>query len=168
MEAFSFNGAMVYNAADLINVMPVYFKGCKTDIFKIIEKKCIPIESYFVAAFVKHVWIQLPNVSITRGRKLLICKDWIDKDLHKPVKSQSVISKSAHKILRKVEVLPQSCIYLFEIGTVYDVRSIFDIDDTISDTDIVFKYGKSNDLDRRFGEHTSTYKNMVFNLYICD
>ena len=50
------------------------------------------------------------------------------------------------------------CIYLLQIGKVSDVRSGLGINSTYSDTDIVYKIGKCNDLSRRISEHHSKYK----------
>lgn len=46
-----------------------------------------------------------------------------------------------------------SVIYLFRIGSVKDLRNVLDIPVTYSDTACVYKYGRTNDIRRRFAEH---------------
>lgn len=57
---------------------------------------------------------------------------------------KSVFSKTA-------STLP--CIYLLYLGKVKDLREILDIDNEYDDDDDVYKYGNTDDLDRRMGEH---------------
>jgi hypothetical protein len=50
------------------------------------------------------------------------------------------------------------CIYLLSLGKVEELRETFGIVDTkIPDDSIVYKYGFTDDLGRRIGEHESTY-----------
>jgi len=49
------------------------------------------------------------------------------------------------------------CIYLFELGTVRCLRALYSISPDISDDDIVYKYGFTDDIVRRFTEHTKDY-----------
>ena len=58
------------------------------------------------------------------------------------------------------EVKSVSCIYLFTLGQVKDVRKTFNISDTIDDSNIVAKYGRTDDLVRRTSEHESDYGKM--------
>ena len=53
-----------------------------------------------------------------------------------------------------------SCVYLLRLGTVKDLRNIFKISDKIPDNDIVFKYGKTDNLERRLSEHTLMFKKL--------
>ncbi len=52
-----------------------------------------------------------------------------------------------------------SCIYLFSLGTVASLRKTFNIptDSNYNDNDIVIKYGRTDDLERRTTEHNNDY-----------
>lgn len=50
-----------------------------------------------------------------------------------------------------------SCIYLLELGTVGALRELFSISPDIPDDVIVYKYGFTDDIVRRFTEHTRDY-----------
>ncbi len=59
------------------------------------------------------------------------------------------------------------CIYLLELGTTKNLRQQFNISNEISDDSIVYKYGFTDDIERRLYEHGSTYgkmKNVNINL----
>jgi len=49
------------------------------------------------------------------------------------------------------------CIYLLSLGKVKDLRDTFNISNEINDTSTVYKYGFTEDLERRLREHTSDY-----------
>ena len=49
-----------------------------------------------------------------------------------------------------------SCIYLFTLGTVKELRKYMNIDVKFTDDMIICKYGNTNDLHRRTGEHRTT------------
>lgn len=55
-----------------------------------------------------------------------------------------------------------SCVYLFTLGTVSSLRKTFNIPNTedYNDTDIVVKYGRTEDLERRTAEHNNDYGKM--------
>lgn len=52
---------------------------------------------------------------------------------------------------------PIPCIYLFEVGTVGNMRQHFNLDMYNCDNDKVYKFGMSCDIVRRTGEHSKTY-----------
>ena len=52
------------------------------------------------------------------------------------------------------------CIYLLRLGSVKDLRSTFNIDQSVSDNLIVYKYGKSDNMERRMSEHGRDYGKM--------
>lgn len=52
------------------------------------------------------------------------------------------------------------CIYLLSLGKVNDLRDTFNISNDINDTSTVYKYGFTEDLERRLREHTSDYGKM--------
>lgn len=49
------------------------------------------------------------------------------------------------------------CVYLFTLATVKELRESMNIDKSYNDDMIVCKYGKTDNLERRIGEHSSTY-----------
>jgi hypothetical protein len=49
------------------------------------------------------------------------------------------------------------CIYLLQLGSVADLRKTFNISGDIDDTHQVYKYGFTEDLTRRIGEHETKY-----------
>jgi len=49
------------------------------------------------------------------------------------------------------------CVYLFTLGTVKDLGKSMKLDNKFTDNMIVCKYGKTDSLERRTGEHISTY-----------
>ena len=57
----------------------------------------------------------------------------------------------------KAAATPISCVYLFTLGTVKDLRQSMNIDSKYTDDMIVCKYGRTDDLNRRTVEHTKTY-----------
>jgi len=52
---------------------------------------------------------------------------------------------------------PVSCVYLFTLGKVKDLRESMNISNDYKDTDIICKYGYSISLERRFKEHQKKY-----------
>jgi hypothetical protein len=59
------------------------------------------------------------------------------------------------------------CIYLLSLGKVKDLRETFGIDAIVPDDSIVYKFGFTDDLERRLGEHQTKYgklKNVNINL----
>jgi hypothetical protein len=59
------------------------------------------------------------------------------------------------------------CIYLLSLGTVKDLRETFGLDGTVPDESNVYKFGFTDDLERRLGEHQTKYgkmKNVHINL----
>ena len=50
--------------------------------------------------------------------------------------------------------------YLFKLGKVCDLRETFHMDDSISDSSCVYKFGCTDDLTRRFGETVNKYNKL--------
>jgi len=65
---------------------------------------------------------------------------------------KSVFSKYANKL---------PCIYLIKLGTVAQLRATFRIDASVSNEKCVYKYGFTDDLRRRIGEHEASYGKMI-------
>ena len=57
----------------------------------------------------------------------------------------------------KVTSKPVSCVYLFTLGTVNDLRHVMNIDDKYPDNYIICKYGFTDNLARRTNEHINTF-----------
>lgn len=53
-----------------------------------------------------------------------------------------------------------SCIYLFTIGKVHELRDVMKIDDRFDDDSYVVKYGRTDDLLRRAKEHHKTFTDL--------
>lgn len=65
-------------------------------------------------------------------------------------------AKVANEVINKgVNVI--SSIYLFTLGYVKNLRSSLNIDSKFNDDEIVCKFGRTNDLSRRTGEHLITF-----------
>ncbi|QKF94783.1 BRO N-terminal domain-containing protein [Fadolivirus algeromassiliense] len=63
----------------------------------------------------------------------------------------------AVKEVFKTSTTPIPCVYLFTLGTVKNLRKSMKLDNKFTDNMIVCKYGKTDSLVRRTGEHISTY-----------
>ncbi len=74
--------------------------------------------------------------------------------------SLGVLPDAVKEVCKK-STSPISCIYLFSLGTVSSLRKTFNINNTsinnFSDNDIVVKYGRTEDLERRTNEHNNDY-----------
>jgi hypothetical protein len=57
----------------------------------------------------------------------------------------------------KTNISPISCVYLFTLGTVEQLRDTFKIPEEYLNNWIVIKYGKTNNLERRTDEHNITF-----------
>ena len=57
------------------------------------------------------------------------------------------------------------CVYLFEVGTVGNMRQHFNLGNHKDDTDKVYKYGRTEDMARRSGEHQKTYGKLKDNTF---
>lgn len=53
-----------------------------------------------------------------------------------------------------------SCIYLFSLGTVKALRETLEIPDEYEDDEVVYKYGRTGELDKRAAQHQKTYGKM--------
>tara|TARA_B110000261_G_scaffold149827_1_gene176819 strand:- start:691 stop:1728 length:1038 start_codon:yes stop_codon:yes gene_type:complete len=60
----------------------------------------------------------------------------------------------------KKSTKPISCIYLFQIGTVGELRDFVSLDKFTDDSNLVYKFGMTGDLSRRMSEHLRTYGKM--------
>jgi hypothetical protein len=70
--------------------------------------------------------------------------------------SLGVLPEAVKEVCKK-STSPISCIYLFSLGTVASLRNTFNIKTEGCDNDIVVKYGRTEDLDRRTNEHNNDY-----------
>ena len=66
----------------------------------------------------------------------------------------------AYRAVFKNHATDFPCIYLLKLGTAKDLRSTFNLDQNISDNLIIYKYGNSNNMERRMQEHGNDYGKM--------
>jgi hypothetical protein len=71
------------------------------------------------------------------------------------------ISSKHVKELLKTNSGHVSCVYLYTLGNVSDLRKNFNIPDKYSDSSIVCKFGRTDNLSRRNGEHDNDYGKML-------
>lgn len=68
-----------------------------------------------------------------------------------------VLPEAVREVCKK-STSPISCIYLFTLGTVASLRKTFNIPtEGYNDNDIIIKYGRTEDLERRTAEHNNDY-----------
>lgn len=67
------------------------------------------------------------------------------------------VHADAVKQVFKASATSIPCVYLFTMGTVKDLRKSMKLDNKYTDNMIVCKYGKTDSLERRTGEHISMY-----------
>lgn len=189
--ALKFNNAMYYEASYLKEKCPGYFKGCVTNVSKVITKKKIPKELYTYASFsVKTGWTMLENGNdngvLKNRKKLLLDKKWCDEnimgigtDKNNGNRTDNSINeidgttymeidnlsdkqvKNVKNIILDTSIAPISCIYLYTLGKVKELRDIFEIPTTFQDNYNVVKYGLTKDLNRRTLEHQNTYGTLI-------
>jgi hypothetical protein len=70
------------------------------------------------------------------------------------------ISPKTYKAVFSTYANKFPCIYLLSLGTVKDLRDTFGIDASTPDDYIVYKYGFTDDLQRRIGEHETKYNKL--------
>jgi hypothetical protein len=73
---------------------------------------------------------------------------------------QSTITQLFRKSARAVP-----CVYLFEVGTVGNMRKHFNLEGYTNDEDKVYKYGMTSDMARRANEHSKTYGKLKDNSF---
>jgi len=70
------------------------------------------------------------------------------------------ISPKTYKAVFSTYANKFPCIYLLSLGTVKDLRNTFGIDASTPDDYIVYKYGFTDDLQRRIGENETKYNKL--------
>jgi hypothetical protein len=71
--------------------------------------------------------------------------------------SLKVSTKKATTMYKRMCADDISCIYLMEMGTASQLRTPFGIPASVHDNEIIYKYGHTDDLLRRMGEHKNDY-----------
>lgn len=98
IKSFNFNGIQVYNAGDLRDIIPDYFRG---SILKIIEKRNIPDDAYFYANYTKKEgWKSVPPTFIKK--KLLLKASWVED--HKLVGFEPLPSSIYNEFCHKASI----------------------------------------------------------------
>ena len=75
------------------------------------------------------------------------------------------VDKSTITQLFKKSCKEIPCVYLFEVGTVGNMRQHFNLDKFTNDNDKVYKYGMSNNMARRSAEHQKTFGKLTDNSF---
>lgn len=78
MEIIKLNNRSFYEAMNIKDNYPDFFKGCKT-VRHIIERKDIPDEAYCWATFVSNKWKE--SIESYKKARLLISKKWLKKEV---------------------------------------------------------------------------------------
>jgi prophage antirepressor-like protein len=79
-------------------------------------------------------------------------------------KALNVDVSTVTQLFRKsVRAIP--CVYLFEVGTVGNMRQHFNLENFPDDNDKVYKYGRTEDIGRRNNEHCKTYGKLKGNTF---
>lgn len=80
------------------------------------------------------------------------------------IESYEKIVKNIGNIASQV-IKPKSCIYLFRLGSVQDLQTVFKIPSGFGDksgdkpSSFIYKFGLTNDIDRRESEHRTKFVN---------
>lgn len=90
---------------------------------------------------------------------------WVDDNLLSNIKKTN-----PHREFINASATNYSCIYLFTIGSVKELRNIMNIPSNRDDNDLVCKFGYSKDIKRRMIEHNTEYgqylnKNITLSLH---
>nr|QOI90363.1 hypothetical protein HWQ62_00226 [Pyramimonas orientalis virus] len=79
-------------------------------------------------------------------------------------KALNVDVSTVTQLFRKsVRAIP--CVYLFEVGTVGNMRQHFNLENFPDDNDKVYKYGRTEDIGRRNNEHCKTFGKLKGNTF---
>jgi hypothetical protein len=111
----------------------------------------------------------------SRNKKAELFQEWAAKILFthqvgtKEQKNRLVKSLMGIDANNAIEMLQTSastisCVYLLVLGTVEKLRDKMNIDDKWEDTSYVCKYGETDDLRRRIGEHKKKYSKYCDNI----
>ena len=72
------------------------------------------------------------------------------------------VTPKALKAVLNTNVGTMPVVYLFQLGCVKDLRNTLDIPEAFKDTDMVCKYGLTQDLKRRTSEHEIAFKKLAY------
>ena len=143
-------------------------KGLTKDYPKTTNKKCLYLTYHGL----------LRVLFVSRNKNVKRFQDWAEENLftiqmgnkeEKMKLSAKILNVSPKNIKAVFETYANKfpCIYLICLGKVKDLRETFNIDVSIDGELNVYKYGFTDDLGRRIGEHESKYgkmKNVVISL----
>lgn len=165
-----------YMAYDLIrnNIGSAFFRSCVQNARRCIRKHNIPKTEYVYATkrndrFVVHA-------STYKGANLYISSDYVERHIvnFTPAKADNkrrFNEKKLEDVSKCVHAFP--CIYLFSLGPLNDVRTSLGIsegDQNCEQSNQVYKFGMTNNLQRRTSEHMRTYghlPNVNMELQMC-
>lgn len=103
------------------------------------------------------------KISLNKIKKIRKINTFDLYDKYRPIEELSLNTINSVDIMKEifnVNISPISCIYLFTLGSVKDLRLSMNIDKSFSDDKIVCKYGMTNNLARRTSEHVRTFKSI--------
>lgn len=92
--------------------------------------------------------------------ELLMCKELVEARMGIPCDKGGLLAVHVQRALKR-SVLPVSCVYLFSLGVVKNMREAFEIDDSVDNESYVCKYGMTKNLESRISEHTNDYGKMA-------
>ena len=96
----------------------------------------------------------LNNLISSLESQIILLKEWLIKEDFK-INIDDNDDKIKH--ILKSSVMAISCVYFFKLNTVNKLKNIMNIDQSVNDNYIVCKYGKTNDLFRRYNEHKLSF-----------
>lgn len=99
-----FENNEVYDATHIKETNPDLFRGKNKAIISIIKSHNIPQEQYIFASILKNVYKRLPYDSIYKSKRILIKKDWVDKNI--PGFATEIVKKPDYPLLPPIIELP--------------------------------------------------------------
>lgn len=157
-----------YMAYELIkyNIGRPFFRTCMNNPRKCIVKHNIPKHDYLFAIYKNNTY-KIYDSSFKKAH-LYLSSDYVNNNVLTSTMITTSESnekkregKPSNSFLQKC-ANPFSCIYLFSLGTVKDLRNDIGIEENsiFDENDIVCKFGLTNNLQRRTLEHRKTFGNI--------
>ena len=150
---YRINEKVCYMVSELMehHIAPAFFKGCQRQPRRCIRKHSIPESEYTFASRRNHGWKVYPDTY--KQAKLFLSANYVEQVAvsFKP-KDKQISSEKVQNVFSKcVGAFP--CVYLFSLS---DAKH-FEFVDTNETDSMLYKFGKTNNLSRRTGEHMKLY-----------
>jgi len=142
-----------------------YIEHEEYEIFNIRHKNGIYYKTYYLTYYGVMRYIFRSRSSISRKLSRWISETMFTIQFGSTCQKQNLIENimgidlSSFKQVMSGHCGSISCVYLIYIGTVKQLKNSLHIDGK-ADTDIVCKYGRTNDIDRRINELNNKYKKL--------